>query len=193
MKTILANNALALGTAVAAAFGLGGCNSHTNTPLAAAAPTAAPGQTAAPDQTPASPDTATGFAPDPHACTIVTEQEAMAALGNDPGAGAESYTAGVGNCVYGARSSVVRVSIDPTYGKAVYEGDLSSLKSANSAVVVDVPGVGDAAVVTPSGASQATVYFYKAKAFLEITVGVETGEPPKDKAVALATNVAGRM
>ena len=141
-------------------------------------------------------DTPTAAAGNAHPCSVVTEQEATAALGADPGPGQESPpgVTGLGTCVYGSASSVVRLSVDSSgVGKAIYDGDRTSATAANAASVVDVPGVGDGAFETPSGASQTTIYFYKGGTFVEITLGIPTGLPPKDQTIVLATAAAGRV
>jgi len=46
---------------------------------------------------------------------------------------------------------------------------------------------------TPSGASDATVYFYKGATFVEITLETDASGPPKDQVIALATTAAGRV
>ncbi len=129
-----------------------------------------------------------------HPCSVVTEQEASTALGADPGPGQESPpgVAGLGTCVYGAGSSVVRLSVDSSgVGKAIYDGDRSSYPSAST---TDAPGVGDGAFEITTGASQVTVYFYKGGTFVSITLGTAaTTGPPKDQAIALAAAAAGRV
>ena len=129
-----------------------------------------------------------------HPCSVVTEQEASTALGADPGAGQETPpgAAGLGTCVYGAGSSVVRLSVDASgVGKAIYDGDRSSYPSASA---TDVPGVGDGAFEITTSASQVTVYFYKGGTFVSITLGAAaTTAPPKDQVIALATTAASRV
>ena len=141
-------------------------------------------------------DTPAAATANAHPCLVVTEQEATAALGADPGPGQETPPGATGNgtCVYGSAQSVVRLAVDSSgVGKAIYDGDKSTVSGANAALVVDVPGVGDAAFETPSGASATTIYFFKGTTFVEITLGIPTGEPPKDKTIRLATNAAGRV
>jgi hypothetical protein len=132
-----------------------------------------------------------------HPCSVVTEQEASTALGADPGPGQETPpgAAGAGQCVYGAGPSVVRVTVDASgVGKAIYDGDRSTVTGINPALVVDVTGVGNGAFETPSGATEATVYLYKGNTFVEITLGTTTTTgPPKDQVIALATTAAGRV
>jgi hypothetical protein len=140
----------------------------------------------------ASPAAAAGA---PHACTVVTEQEATAAIGADKGAGQESAPGvpGVGDCIYGATTGAgVRLTMDVSgVGKAIYDGERSSYPAGST---TDIPGVGDGAFEITTSGSQNTVYFYKGSAFVSITV--DTGAPtdsPKDKAVVLATAAAGRV
>ncbi len=91
--------------AVAAATGcflLAACSSKSTTkppaPAASAAATQAAPATAA-TGVPTTPGASGG---NPHACSLVTEQEATTALGADPGAGQETPSGpSVSNCVYG--------------------------------------------------------------------------------------------
>jgi hypothetical protein len=138
---------------------------------------------------------AAGPAAAPHACTLVTQQEATAALGADKGAGQESAPGvpGVGDCVYGTTTGAgVRLTVDASgVGKAIYDGDRSSYPTGSTA---DIPGVGDAAFEITTSTSQVTLYFYKGGTFVSITLdtGAATGSP-KDKVVALATAAADRV
>lgn len=200
--TVLPKSALPLSAAAAILLALSGCNTGSATSHAGGTPAAtsqppsptasdATSQATASDGVTTTPEATSGTE---HACALVTQQEATTALGTDPGPGQESTTGTVGNCVYGAASSVVRVSVDPVPGKAAYDNARSTVTSANPASVVDVPGVGDGAFETPSGASEATVYFYKGDTYVEITLGVAAATgPPKDQVIALATTAAGRV
>ncbi len=129
-----------------------------------------------------------------HPCSVITEQEASTALGADPGPGQETPpgVGGLGTCVYGAGSSVVRLSVDASgVGKAIYDGDRSSYPSGST---TDVPGVGDGAFEITTSGSQRTVYFYKGSTFVSITLGTDaTTGPSKDQVVVLATAAAGRV
>jgi hypothetical protein len=187
--------------AVAAATGcflLAACSSKSTTKPPAAAASAAATQAA----TATAPTAATGSptppgAPggNPHACSLVTEQEASTALGADPGPGQETSSAvpGVGNCVYGRLVGPgVRVSVDTSgVGKAIYEGARSSYPSSQ---VTDVPHVGDGAFEIVTSDSQVTVYLYKGgtSASITLTTAATTG-PPKDQGIALAKTAADRI
>ena len=189
--TALPKLALPLTAAAAIILALSGCRAGAPTSQATTAAGSATTPAAGSATTPA----ASGG--NDHPCSVVTEQEASTALGADPGPGQEtpSGVTGVGTCVYGAGSSVVRVIVDASgAGKAIYDGDRSTVVGINPALVVDVAGVGDGAFETPSGASEATVYLYKDTTFVEITLGTAaTTGPPKDQAIALATTAAGRV
>lgn len=187
-----------LAVAAGVLLALSGCSGGGAAPDGPGTSQPQPAGSAAPDQ--ASPAAATDSpaadAGNMHPCAVVTEQEATAALGADPGPGQETPpgVTGLGTCVYGAASSVVRVSIDSSgAGKTIYDSDHSTVSDSIGALAVDVPGVGDGAFQAPSGASQTTIYFYKGTTFVEITVGVPTGEAPKDKATVLATSAADRV
>ena len=117
-------------------------------------------------------------------------------MGADPGPGHETPpgATGSGTCIYGSPPVEVAITVDSSgVGKAIYDGDKSTAAAGSAALVIDVPGVGDAAFETPSGGSATSIYFYKGTTFVEITLGIPTGEPPKAKAILLATNAAGRV
>ena len=198
--TAVPKTARSLTAAAAIILAVGGC--HAGMPASgAAAASQPPGPTAsAPTSQPASaagsttPAAASGG--NAHPCSVVTEQEATTALGADPGPGQETppSATGLGTCLYGAGSSVVRVTVDASgVGKAIYDSDRSTVSGINPASVFDVAGLGDGAFETPSGASEATVYLYKGTVFVEITLGSATTGPPKDQVIALATAAAGRV
>jgi hypothetical protein len=128
---------------------------------------------------------------------LITEQEATTALGTDPGAGQETLpgVSGNGTCVYGAGSSVVRLSVDISgVGKAIYAGDRDTVNGINPSFVHTIAGVGDAAFETPGGATQDTIYLYKGGTFIEITLAVEAATAlPTDQLVTLAKTAVGRV
>jgi hypothetical protein len=177
--------------AATACFLLAACSSKSTTKPPATAASAAATQAATAAGSTTTPGASGG---NQHPCSVITEQEATTALGADPGPGQESPpgVGGLGVCVYGAGSSVVRLSVDGSgVGKAIYDGDRSSYPSAST---TDVPGVGDGAFEIATIGSQVTVYFYKGGTFVSITLGTAaTTAPLKDKVVALATNAAGRV
>jgi hypothetical protein len=118
-------------------------------------------------------------------------------LGTDPGAGQESMpgVTGNGTCVYGAGSTVVRFSVDISgVGKAIYDGDRTTVAGINPSFVHTVGGVGDAAFETPGGATQDTIYLYKGGTFIEITLGVASATAvPTAQLVTLAKTAVGRV
>jgi hypothetical protein len=199
--TALPKFALPLTAAAALILAVSGCQAGTSASgSAGSSQPPAPAAGAPSSQVTAaagSPTTPAASGGNDHPCLVVTEQEASSALGADPGPGQETPpgAAGLGTCVYGAGSSVVRVSVDASgVGKAIYDGDRSTVTGDNPASVFDVAGVGDGAFETPTGASEATVYLYKGTTFVEITLGTAaTTGPPKDQVIVLATAAAGRV
>jgi hypothetical protein len=196
--TALPKFALPLTAAAALILAVSGCQAGVSASgSAGSSQPPAPAASAPSSQVPAAAGSTTTPAAsggDGHPCSVVTEPEATTALGADPGPGQESPpgAAGLGTCVYGAGSSVVRLSVDASgVGKAIYDGDRSSYPSAST---TDVPGVGDGAFEITTSASQVTVYFYKGGTFVSITLGTAaTTGPPKDQVIVLATTAAGRV
>jgi hypothetical protein len=182
--------------ALVSAAGCGGGGTKIPTPSAAAGSTAAASGSQSPQGSSVASVPSSAVATSAlHACTVITEQEATAALGADKGAGQESAPGvpGVGDCVYGATTGAgVRLTVDASgVGKAIYDGAHSSYPAGS---MTDIPGVGDAAFEITTSTSQVTVYFYKGGTSVSITLdtGATTGSP-KDKVVALATAAAGRV
>jgi hypothetical protein len=195
--SVLPKFALPLAAASAIILAVSGCQAGSAANAAGTGQPPAPASGAPTSQA----TTAAGSATTPaasggnqHPCSVITEQEATTALGADPGPGQETPpgAAGLGTCVYGAQSSVVRLSVDASgVGKAIYDGDRSSYPSAST---TDVPGVGDGAFEITTSASQVTVYLYKGGTFVSITLGTAaTTGPPKDQVIALATTAASRV
>jgi hypothetical protein len=191
---VLPNFTLPVAAAAAIVLAVTGCQASgsagsSQPPAPAASAPSSQGTAAA-----GSPTTPAASGGNDHPCLVVTEQEATTALGADPGPGQETPpgAGGLGTCVYGAGSSVVRLSVDTSgVGKAIYDSDRSSYPSAST---TDVPGVGDGAFEIATIGSQVTVYFYKGGTFVSITLGTAaTTGPPKDQVIALATAAAGRV
>jgi hypothetical protein len=104
----------------------------------APADTSAPATTDAPGATGA-PAPVTGAV---DACALITEQEATAFLGADPGPAAETGTADAPACAYGGS---LTIGIEPTDGAAMYATTKAAMQGSGKAQ--ELPGVGDAAYV----------------------------------------------
>ena len=191
---------LAIGAAAAVSIGAAGCSDKK--PALPAVPVA--NASALHVETPQAPggsaDTAaSGDASMPptsaHPCMLVTEAEATAALGVDPGAGVEvpADVTGLGTCVYGARSTVVRISLGTIGSKTVYDSLHNEYSTGGSEKPVDVPGVGNAAFEVTGGPSIATVLVLRDGKLVNLELAAGDGAPPKDKAIALATLAIGRV
>jgi hypothetical protein len=126
---------------IAAAVGACGGASATAAP-AAQGQTEAPAQASAPVQ--ASAPAATNAAPPAagaiDACALITEQEATAFLGSDPGPAAQTGTADAPACAYGGS---LTISVDPKDGASQYALTKAAMQGSGKAQ--DLPGVGDSA------------------------------------------------
>ncbi|HMH58716.1 MAG TPA: hypothetical protein VK537_06010, partial [Galbitalea sp.] len=76
------------------------------------------------------------------ACMLVTEQDASAALGADPGPGTAAAQSGVSACTYGTAPRMVSVHLSPA-GKAEY--NQMHAAPIDGATMVDLDGIGTAA------------------------------------------------
>jgi hypothetical protein len=145
------------------------------------------GPAAAPSGSSAAPASATPTAHAPaDACTIVTEQDASAALGSDPGPGVPDAQSGVTACTYGTAPSMVSVHVSPA-GKA--EFDQMHGQPIEGTTAVDLSGIGDAAF----GAFKdpvAAIAFYRGSSYVSIVIYADGSQ---DRAVALATAAADRL
>ena len=128
---------------ISAAIAACGGSSATSAP-AAQGPTAGPAQASAPADTsaPAATDAGTPATGAVDACAIITEQEATAFLGSDPGPGVQTGTADAPACAYGGS---LTIGVEPGDGAAMYATTKDAMQSAGKAQ--DLPGVGDAAYV----------------------------------------------
>ena len=120
------------------------------------------------------------------ACTVVTEGDASAALGADPGPGVPESQSGVSACTYGTAPAMVSVHISPA-GKA--EFDQMHAAPIEGTTPVDLTGIGDGAFgafKTPVAA----IAFYRGSSYVSIVI---YSDGSQDRAVALATAAAGRL
>jgi hypothetical protein len=188
---------------IAAATGLVGClllaacgsssPTSANTPAArttdsttSASPSDATGTTG----TTVSTSSATDHAASTSACSLITRQEAGAALSTDPGPGQGATSHGASSCMYGTSPSIVTVNLIPSRGKADYE---HLRAQATAGQLVDVAGIGDAAFATFNGPA-ASIDFCKGDTFVAVVIIVgRTSAPPNDQAITLAKTAASRI
>ena len=151
-----------------------------SSPVAAAASAAtAANQSAAPAQG--------GKAID--ACALITEQEATAFLGSDPGPGVNTGTADAPACFYGSMGILVA----PTDGQAEFTTKTSALQGTTN--FFPITGVGDGAGATIVANTVADLEFYKGS----VGISVEVQGDPSLQNITLAalttlgTSIAGRL
>ena len=151
-----------------------------SSPVAAAASAAtAANQSAAPAQG--------GKAID--ACALITEQEATAFLGSDPGPGVNTGTADAPACFYGSMGILVA----PTDGQAEFTTKTSALQGTTNFSAIT--GVGDGAGATIVANTVADLEFYKGS----VGISVEVQGDPSLQNITLAalttlgTTIAGRL
>lgn len=139
----------------------------TSEPGAASAPAAA--ATAAP----------VGGAID--ACAIITEKEATAFLGVDPGPGTDTGSATAPACSYGGS---LTIGVEPTDGQARYATTKAAMQGSGKAQ--ELPGVGDAAYVFIVANTIADMEILKGTALLSVHI---QGDPSRQN-VTVATLTA---
>jgi len=153
-----------------------GSSSATVSPAAtsqAIAPT--PAASAASETAPAAPVAATG------ACPLITEKEAAAFLGSDPGPGQETGTATAPACAYGAS---LTFSVQSNDGKAQYETTKAAMQGSGKAQ--DLTGVGDEGFVFIVANTIAQMAILKGTTLLTVNV---QGDPSLQN-ITLATLTA---
>jgi hypothetical protein len=155
-----------------------------------AAPTAAPGgQTGASvapgggttqSAAPAAASGGTGAAID--ACALITEDQATAFLGSDPGPGVSTGTPDAPACFFGSLGIVVA----PTDGQAEYTSKTSALQGTASFQTIS--GVGDAAGATIVANTVADMEFYKGSVGISVEV---QGDPSLQNITAASLTMLG--
>jgi len=118
------------------------------------------------------------------ACTVVTEEDASAALGLDPGPGIGVTVTRGTTCTYGAAPTMVSVHVNQA-GKAEY--DQMHAKAVDG--VIELNGIGEAAIGT-FHPPVAAIMFYQGTSFVSIVI---YGDDSPERAVTLATAAAGRL
>ncbi len=124
------------------------------------------------------------------ACALLTEKEATAFLGTDPGAGVNTGSADSPACAYGAS---LTMGVDPTGGKAAYDAMMASVPgSANGHVLT---GVGDEAAVTIVANTIAAMGILKGSKFITVNVQGDPslGNITVDTLTTLGKTIAGRL
>lgn len=117
------------------------------------------------------------------ACTLITEQDASAALGRAAGQGTAGGTAALSECIYDQGSLIVSMKTD---SKALYDRSHASAKAKGAS---DVPGIGDSAF--KAGTDQScTLLFVKGTTLVSILSG---GAGAQDAAVAVAKVAASKL
>lgn len=124
------------------------------------------------------------------ACSLVTQQEAAAALGTDAGPGVENSQGIATTCTFGTPPTVLTVAFLPSGGKVAFDHALA-LEQGNALVTVD--GVGDAAFGRFSGPIGA-IEFHRGDALVSVLLE-NSGPvaPSQDEMTALGKTVAGRL
>lgn len=155
-------------------------------PASATAPTSAPASdaagapAAAAPGTPAPADSTAAI----DACALITEQEATAFLGSDPGPGQETGTATAPSCAYGAS---LTFSIEPTDGKAQYDTTKSAMQG--SAKAQDLTGVGDEGFVFIVANTIAQMAILKGSTLLTVNV---QGDPSLQNITMASLSALGK-
>ena len=127
-------------------------------------------------------------------CALITEQEAAAALGQDPGPGQEHPTQDASTiCLFTIGKSFLEVALTPTNGKAAFDRARAKAQTAASAGLLDLPGLGDTAFEFAHG-SQATVAIVKGGIYLVVGLNLDGAtNPPKTQIMALAAAAASQI
>jgi Protein of unknown function (DUF3558) len=167
------------GSAPATTAGAPGASNPVGGAAGAASAASAANQSAAPAQG--------GKAID--ACALITEQEATAFLGSDPGPGVNSGTADAPACSYGS----LGILVAPTDGQAEFTTKTSALQGTTNFFAIT--GVGDGAGATIVANTIADLEFYKGS----VGISVEVQGDPSLQNITLAalttlgTTIAGRL
>src|ERR1019366_3197451 len=171
-----------------------GAQGQASSPAQASAPadSSAPAQASAPadSSAPAQESAPAASSAGVNACALITEQEATAFLGSDPGPGTDSSTAASPTCAYDAS---LTFSVDPTAGKAKFDTDKAAAQGSDK--LHDLSGVGDAGYAFIVGNTIAQMEIVKGSALLTVNV---QGNPSLQnitlaRLTTLATTMVGRL
>jgi len=141
-----------------------------------AAPAGGPSAPAAQSAAPA----AGGAAID--ACALITEQQATAFLGSDPGPGVSTGTPDAPGCFYGS----LGILVAPTDGQAEYTTKTSALQG--TANFQTISGVGDGAGATIVANTVADMEFFKGNVGISVEV---QGDPSLQNITAASLTMLG--
>ena len=128
------------------------------------------------------------------ACSLVTEQDATVALGNDPGAGQPVTSQGASQCQYGTfQTALVLVNVTPTQGQAAYDRVRNDPKLASAGTAIDMPGLGDRAFgITAHGTG--SIWINKGDTLVLVMVAKPlSADASQDSVLALAKTVSDRL
>ena len=128
------------------------------------------------------------------ACSLVTEQEAAAALGADPGPGIQTALEGTATaCTYRAGGSTLQFTLTLSDGKATYDEEHAHIPSAAASIISDMTGIGDNAFGQFQG-PRGAINFDKGDALVVMGLNLAGAtDPPRDQLTVLATAAAGRI
>jgi hypothetical protein len=124
------------------------------------------------------------------ACALITEKEATAFLGSDPGAGMSGGTDTAPACAYGASLTIV---VEVGDGKSLYDSTKAAMQGSGKAE--DLTGVGDQAFAFIVANTIAQMAILKGTTMLTVNV---QGDPSLQNVTvatltALGTTAAGRI
>ena len=128
------------------------------------------------------------------ACSLVTEQEAAAALGADPGPGIQTALEGMATaCTYRAGGSTLQFTLTLSDGKATYDEEHAHIPSAAASLISDMTGIGDNAFGQFQG-PRGAINFDKGDALVVMGLNLAGAtDPPRDQLTVLATAAAARI
>jgi hypothetical protein len=172
--------ALFILSTVAAACGGTSATSSPVAPGQASAP-AAPAASTAPAQSTAPVSSAAAI----DACALVTEPEATAFLGSDPGPGVNTGTDSAPACAY---SASLIIAVDSTDGPAQYTAKTGAMQGSGSNNAIT--GVGDAASATIVANTIADMEILKGSVLVSIEV---QGDPSLQNITVAALTKLGTM
>jgi hypothetical protein len=116
------------------------------------------------------------------ACALVTEQQATAFLGSDPGPGVSTGTPDAPGCFYGS----LGILVAPTDGQAEYTTKTSALQG--TANFQTISGVGDGAGATIVANTVADMEFFKGNVGISVEV---QGDPSLQNITAASLTMLG--
>lgn len=123
------------------------------------------------------------------ACDLITEQDATAALGADPGVSTAVVNGPDSSCKFGSYPTLLTINLVSATGKA----DFDHLKGQDTGgSLTAVTGVGDDAFSDTEGPA-ASVWFVHGTAMVTIVVVLGSGSNPNDAALSIAHEADARL